>query len=90
MSKRISIAPRMMTREETAGYLGISVNSLDALVASGEILPPIQWSLKSVRFDRRALDERIDRLQGIKPLIAVLEDAAKSGQNPWDDLLGGG
>lgn len=60
----------LITREEAAEYLGISVRTLDTLRAQGKIpfkrLPSVgDGGRGPVRFDRKALDETITpRLAG--------------------------
>lgn len=63
-----AIAPRLLRRHEAASYLSISVATLDALRAQGEVhavlLPAVRRVGESLRvplFDRADLDAAIQR-----------------------------
>lgn len=49
---------RMLTTEEAADYCGLSVNSFRAYVR----VPPVNFG-RSVRYDRKQVDEWLDRFR---------------------------
>lgn len=51
-------ARRMLTTEEAADYCGLSVNSFRAYIK----IPPVNFG-RSVRYDRKDLDEWLDRFR---------------------------
>lgn len=66
----LSLAPRGLSREQAAAYIGISASLFDALVRDGRMPVPKRINGRTV-WDRRQLDERFD----------AIDD---SGCNPWD------
>lgn len=60
---RSVVEPRLLTLEDVATYLAVSVPQVYALVRSGD-LPAIKIGGRGVwRVDRKQLDEYVDRLQ---------------------------
>lgn len=53
-----SAPPRLLGREDTASYIGVSVPTLDRMVGRGELTPVPMGG--RVLFDRKDLDEMID------------------------------
>ncbi len=57
--------PRLLSREQAAAYLGVSVNMLESRI--GNPFPaPLRIGGRKV-FDRRALDKAVDQLTGNTP-----------------------
>ncbi len=72
---RMSIDPRVLSRDEAAMYCGCeSVSTFDSWVRKGIIPRPIPGTTK---WDRRAIDDALDRFGFSAPLI----QAWKAGKN---------
>lgn len=56
-------APRGLTREEAATYLGLSLPGFDAWVRAKRIPGPIPGTK---RWDRKAIDTALDKLSGLE------------------------
>jgi hypothetical protein len=69
----ITLTPLGLSREQAAGYVGISPSKFDEMVADG-CMPAAKRIDKRKVYDRRALEEAFDALPGA-------EDA-----NPWDEM----
>ena len=55
--------PRVLSRKEAARYVGLSANAFTAGV--GDRWPrPIQLTVRRIGWDRKQLDEAVDRLAG--------------------------
>lgn len=67
-----SLAPRGLSRVESAAYLGISATLFDALVQEGVMPKPKRLHARAV-WDRRRLDEAWDALPD------------ENEVNPWDE-----
>lgn len=68
---------RMLTVEDAADYCGLSVNSFKAYVK----IPPVNFG-RSVRYDRKALDEWLDGFrQSPTPRRPVWELAGNAGSD---------
>ena len=68
------IAPRLLSRPQAAGYIGVSPSTFDKLVADGSMPKPKQVYSRKL-WDIRKLDLSIDQLPGEGEL----------DRNPWDD-----
>ena len=55
--------PRLMTREQAAGYCGLTVSGFADWVTRGRLPRPLAGTR---RWDRKALDIAIDGLSGLK------------------------
>jgi excisionase family DNA binding protein len=55
------VAPRTMNRRQAAGYLGISVATLDRLASTGSLLP-VRISPRIVRYRATDLDAYLESL----------------------------
>ena len=75
------IAPRLLTAEQAAAYLGYATTALLANIP----VQPIQMTMtgpgSQPKYDRRALDAWLDRLSG----LSVPPTAAQAGAGPADD-----
>ncbi len=69
-----NLAPRGVSREEAAAYIGISPTKFDELVESGSMPPPKHIGTRRI-WDVRALDSAFDRLPEAQFL-----------PNPWDEV----
>lgn len=56
-----TLAPRGLTRDEAAGYLGIGTTLFDDLVKAGA-LPPARKLRGAVRWDRLEVDAAFEKL----------------------------
>jgi predicted DNA-binding transcriptional regulator AlpA len=65
------IAPRGLSRVDSAGYIGISPSKFDQMVDDGRMPKPIRIDGR-VLWDRRDLDEAFDALKDRQT-------------NPWDE-----
>lgn len=65
--------PRVLRRAQAAEYLAVSMTTLDGLVKSGAIPPPIRFGAR-IGYDRHALDRYID----------AQSPAPDDGANPFD------
>lgn len=59
-----NIAPRGLSREEAAAYVGLSPSAFADQVAARALPQAIKWGRRAV-WDRRALDVALDRLSGL-------------------------
>lgn len=59
-----SLAPRGLSREQAAAYVGVSTTTFDALVKSGKMPKPKRPKESRTIWDRRQLDRAFDRLPG--------------------------
>lgn len=72
------IEPRGLRREEAAHYVGVSPSSFDSLVRDGALPRPKIVKSKIVLWDRRQIDQQIDRW---------FEEADSDHfKNPYDDI----
>lgn len=75
------IAPRLLSAEQAAAYLGYATTALLANIP----VQPIQMTMtgpgSQPKYDRRALDAWLDRLSG----LSVPAAAAEAGAGPTDD-----
>ena len=63
--------PRLLSREQAAAYLGVSVTMLESRI--GDPFPaPIRMGGRKL-YDRRALDKAVDSLSGVHPQSAADE-----------------
>jgi predicted DNA-binding transcriptional regulator AlpA len=67
----LSLAPRGLSRVESAVYIGVSASTFDALVEDGRMPKPKRINSRTV-WDRLKLDEAFEALPG--------DDV----ENPWD------
>lgn len=58
-------ANRWMTRKQAAQYLNMSMSGLDNWAKSGRLIPHKDG--RFVRYDKLAIDERMEQLQRYKP-----------------------
>lgn len=60
--------PRGLSREQAAAYVGLSVNTFEALVQkevkAGRLIAPLQFGRRTI-YDRRAIDRWLDRRGGL-------------------------
>lgn len=75
--KPLNFPPRGLDRMEAAGYIGVSPNTFDKLVAEGKMPKPRRPVDRRVVWDRYALDEAFDQLP---------QDG--EAENAWDKALG--
>ncbi len=57
-----SIAPRGLSWDEAAEYVGVSTDILRQAVDAGMVHRPVRWGARRLVFDRRRLDLDLDRL----------------------------
>lgn len=69
-------APRLMTREQAAAYCGVTYSCFGTWIWKG-IIPPALPGTR--RWDRRAIDQALDKQSGIKPV----EDEKESEVDRW-------
>jgi len=74
--------PRVLRAHLAAAYLGMSASSLHALVAAGDLPPPVRITGKIVVWLRDDLDGWLDRRAGRGPASAPGDD--------WSEALSGG
>jgi predicted DNA-binding transcriptional regulator AlpA len=67
-----SLAPRGLSRAQSAAYIGISPTLFDELVKDGRMPQPIRLNSR-VLWDRLQLDEA----------FAALSDADRGNDDPW-------
>lgn len=68
------VLPRLLNREQAAGYCGVGVTKFDEMVKDGRMPKP------------RCIDAR--RLWDVRQLDAAVDDLPVEGElrhNPWDD-----
>ena len=70
-----SLAPRGLSREQAAAYVGVSPSLFDAMVKDGRLPQPKRINARVV-WDRLKLDAAFDALPG--------DDASLA--NPWDEI----
>jgi predicted DNA-binding transcriptional regulator AlpA len=68
-------ASRLLNREDAAGYVSVSLNTLDRLVEDGILPKPHRIYARVIRFDRKEIDAALDKMSGI--------NASLDG---WDDV----
>lgn len=59
-----SLAPRGLTREQSAAYIGVSVSTFDVMIKDGRMPRPKRPIDSRTVWDRRQLDTFFDRLPG--------------------------
>jgi len=69
-----SLAPRGLSREQAAAYIGISPSLFDLLVKDGRMPAPKRINSRTV-WDRLKLDEA----------FAALPSSDQESANPWDE-----
>ena len=70
-----SLAPRGLSRVQSAVYVGISPGLFDTMVDDGRMPKPKKMNTRSV-WDRVQLDE----------FFAAIPDDNQSDLNPWDEV----
>lgn len=79
--RRLGVAPRLLRREQAAGYMGISPGHFDRLVKE-KLLPPPKKLGENIRaWDALDLDVAVDHL----PYDGAAPD---DGSNDLDRMLG--
>lgn len=76
-----TLAPRGLSRDEAASYLGIGATLFDDLVKSGA-LPSAHKLRGAVRWDRLEIDEAFKKLPRNGPDPA-LDDQQQPDNDPW-------
>lgn len=69
-----SLAPRGLSREQSAEYLGVSPSKFSQMVLDGRMPRPI-------RIDGRVVWDKVE-------LDAAFDALAETNENPWDQALG--
>jgi predicted DNA-binding transcriptional regulator AlpA len=59
------ISPRLLSREQAAGYVAQSVETFNHLVKRKELPGPIEFSRGHARWDRKRLDDWLDDRSGL-------------------------
>jgi hypothetical protein len=62
----VGIAPRLLTREEAAGYCGVGLTTFTAWIRRGIIPGPVP---RTHRWDRKAIDAALDALSRIEDKV---------------------
>lgn len=73
----VSLAPRGLSREIAAAYIGVSPSLFDIMVADGRMPGPKIINRRRI-WDRTRLDLAFAALPG--------DDADDTKQNPWDEI----
>lgn len=77
----LPIIPRVLSREEAATYLGLSVAAFDQRVKAGKLPIPLPADIYGrARFDREQLDRQLDRDSGLNENSVV---SAQSALRKW-------
>lgn len=71
---RVSVSPRLVSRDSAAGYMGVGVTKFDEMVRDGRAPKPLRIDSR-VLWDVHRLDAAIDALAG----------ADDDGRNDFDD-----
>src|SRR5882757_8996255 len=71
-----SLAPRGLSREQAAAYVGISPSLFDVLVKDGRMPKPMRINARTV-WDRVRLDEAF---------AALSDEAGDGGNDPWSTV----
>ena len=82
MPNRKSSKPRVLNREQAAGYVGLSVSAFMAGVKINMWPAPIHLSQHRIGWDRKVLDIYIDRLSGL-----AVSDPLEDDYNEWDEVF---
>jgi len=71
MTKRLALNlhPRGLNRDQAAQYVGLSMTTFHRFVVEGLLPSPLHFGRRRV-WDRRALDEALDRMSGLKADLA--------------------
>ena len=69
-----SLAPRGLSRERAAAYIGVSTTLFDAMVSDGSMPGPKRFHTRTI-WDRASLDEAFASLPG------------DGDSNPWDEAI---
>jgi predicted DNA-binding transcriptional regulator AlpA len=70
-----NLHPRGLNRDQAAGYIGLSVTTFMRLIAVGAMPPALHFGRRRV-WDRRTLDEALDRMSGLVAAVQpVVRDA---------------
>jgi predicted DNA-binding transcriptional regulator AlpA len=70
----LQIAPRGLSRDQAAAYIGVGVTLFDKMVMDGRMPPPKKINSRKV-WDRQGLDEAF---------YALPDDGQDESGNPWD------
>ncbi len=70
-----SLAPRGLSRVQSAAYIGVSPSLFDEMVKDGRMPKPTRINARTV-WDRVRLDEA----------FAALSDDEKDGDDPWGNV----
>lgn len=82
-SLALAIPPRGLTREQAAGYLGLTTSAFDHWVRQSRIPGPLPGTR---RWDRSAIDSALDKLSGLTTTSAPSAyDRWKAEQNADED-----
>jgi hypothetical protein len=72
----VSLAPRGLSREQAAAYIGVSPSLFDILVRDGRMPAPKRINARTV-WDRLQLDGAFD----------ALPSSDEASTNPWDEVV---
>ena len=59
------IPQRGVSRDQSAGYIGVSAGTWDSLVDDGIMPPPLPFPIKRKLWDLQAIDAALDRYSGV-------------------------
>ncbi len=77
----LPLIPRVLSREQAAAYVGLSVAAFDQRVKAGKLPTPLPADVYGrARFDRAQLDRQLDRDSGLSEKSMV---SAASALREW-------
>ena len=80
-----TLAPRLISRDAAAAYVGVSPNTFDKMIAEGLMPGPRRLTERRLAWDMRQLDAAVDRL----PQDGVADgnaDTDATDDHSWDDI----
>jgi predicted DNA-binding transcriptional regulator AlpA len=77
-----TLAPRLISRDAAAAYVGVSPNTFDKMVADGSMPKPRRLTERRLAWDLRHLDRAVDRL----PIDGDADANTDATDHSWDDI----
>ncbi len=72
---------RLLSKQEAADYCGLSLSGFQSWIDRGIMPPALKTATENTtRWDKKAIDQAIDRMSGLKP-------EAANNDSPLDDWL---
>jgi predicted DNA-binding transcriptional regulator AlpA len=77
-----TLLPRLICRDASAAYVGVSATTFDKMISDGLMPKPRRLTERRLAWDVRQLDAAIDRL----PIDGDAEATTDATDHSWDDI----